>query len=34
MNHLVMVIGQPSEEQRKQLERATLAWNEKNRWKI
>jgi hypothetical protein len=34
MNHLVMVMGQPSEEQRRNLEKATLAWNDKNRWRI
>jgi hypothetical protein len=34
MNHMVMVMGRPSEEQRRNLEKATLAWNDKNRWRI
>jgi hypothetical protein len=34
MNHLVMVMGSPSEEQRRMLEATTEQWNRQQRWNV
>jgi hypothetical protein len=34
MNHLVMVMGIPSEEQRRMLESTTEQWNRQQRWNV
>jgi hypothetical protein len=34
MNHLVMVMGSPSEEQRRMLESTTEQWNRQQRWNV
>jgi hypothetical protein len=34
MNHLVMVMGSPSEEQRRMIESTTEQWNRQQRWNV
>jgi hypothetical protein len=34
MNHLVMVMGSPSEEQRRMLQSTTEQWNRQQRWNV